>query len=158
MEQTSERLELRREIAIAARPETVWELLVDPDRAITWWGREMALDPRPGGALRIAVTARSVASGEFVELDPPRRLVFTWGWESGGGDPGLVPPGSTTVEIDLVPDGDGTLVRLVHRDLPTEESAGAHGEGWTHYLGRLAVVAEGGEPGPDPWAAEPPAA
>jgi uncharacterized protein YndB with AHSA1/START domain len=155
MEQTSERLELHREIAIAARPEIVWELLVDPEKAGTWWGRP-AFEPRPGGPMRMSVTPRSVAAGEFVEVDPPRRLVFTWGWESGGGDPGLVPPGSSTVEIDLVPDGSGTLLRLVHRNLPTEESAGAHGVGWTHYLGRLAIAAAGGDPGPDPWAAAPP--
>ena len=55
------------------------------------------------------------ARGEFVELDPPHRLVFTWGWQ----DNPVVPPGSTTVEVTLQAIDDGTLVRLVHRGLPT---------------------------------------
>jgi uncharacterized protein YndB with AHSA1/START domain len=86
-----------------------------------------------------------LASGRFVELVPHRRVVFTWGWE---GHPTL-PPGSSRVEIDLIPDGIGTLVRLTHRDLPPDEIA-KHRSGWDHYLPRLAVAAEGGDPGPDP--------
>lgn len=153
MESTTEELVVRREVEIAARPETVWELLVDPARAVSWWGESVTLEPRPGGVVRIQVTSRSTASGEVVEFDPPRRLVYTFGWEAGGGGPESVPPGSTTVEIDLVPSGEGTTLRLLHRGLPDEEAAAAHGEGWNHYLARLAVAGAGGDPGPDPWAA-----
>ncbi len=156
MERTTERLEVRREVAIAASPETVWGFLVDPEKALTWWGTTMTLDPRPGGILRIQVGAGNVASGEFVEVDPPRRLVYTWGWESGGGGPEVVPAGSSTVEIELVPDGTGTRLELVHRGLPAGESAENHGLGWSHYLGRLATAASGGDPGPDPWSAARP--
>jgi uncharacterized protein YndB with AHSA1/START domain len=70
---------------------------------------------------------------------------FTSGWEN---DEALVPPGSSTVEVELVPEAGGTLVHLVHRDLPAE-GRDQHAHGWTHYLGRLAVAASGGEPGPD---------
>jgi uncharacterized protein YndB with AHSA1/START domain len=101
--------------------------------------------------VRIVVTPASIASGEVVELDPPRRLVYTFGWEVGGAGPDLVPPGSSTVEIELIPSGAGTTLRLVHRELPAP-AASAHGEGWDHYLGRLVVAAPGGDPGPDPWA------
>jgi hypothetical protein len=59
-----------------------------------------------------------------------------------------IPPGSTTVEITLHPEGDKTRLRLVHRDLP-EDAIGDHTEGWDHYLGRLAVAASGGDAGPD---------
>jgi uncharacterized protein YndB with AHSA1/START domain len=77
---------------------------------------------------------------------PDRRLVFTWGWEA----PGLgVAPGSTVVEIDLLPDGDATVLRLVHRNLPGP-AVDIHRWRWDHYTGRLAVVAAGGDPGPDP--------
>jgi uncharacterized protein YndB with AHSA1/START domain len=152
MEKTSEALEVRREVEIAASPETVWQFLVDPDKAHLWWGRSITLDPRPGGALRIEVTPRSIAAGEIVEIDPPRRLVYTWGWEVGGGAE-FVPPGSSTVEIDLEPAGEGTNLRLVHRGLPNEDAAAAHAQGWEHYLGRLVFAATGGDPGPDPWAA-----
>ena len=153
MEQTTEPLVVRRRVEIAARPETVWELLVDQQKALRWWGIGARFDPRPGGEIRVHVTPGSIASGEFVELDPPRRLVYTWGWSEGGGGPELVPAGSTTVEIELTPTEAGTTLTLVHRGLPNEESAGNHGAGWDHYLGRLAVVAEGGDPGPDPWLA-----
>ena len=73
-----------RELTIAARPETVWEFLVDPDKATRWMGIEATLDPQPGGGYRVTVLPGNVASGSFVEVDPPRRLVFTWGWEPGG--------------------------------------------------------------------------
>jgi uncharacterized protein YndB with AHSA1/START domain len=55
------------------------------------------------------------------------------------------PPGSTTVEMTLEPDGDGTLVRLVHRELRASERADTEA-GWTKLLDRLAVVAPGGDP------------
>ena len=87
---------------------------------------------------RAASTSRSIH----------RDVVFTFGWEAEGSP---VPPGSTTVEITLIPDGDGTRVRLVQRGLPDEIRAGS-AEGWDHYLPRLAIAAEGGAPGPDPWA------
>jgi uncharacterized protein YndB with AHSA1/START domain len=151
MESTTEALEVRREIAIAASPETVWELLVDPEKTLTWWGKSVSFDVRPGGAYRIEVIPGHVAVGEFVELDPPRRLVYTWGWEAGGDGPNIVAPGTSTVEIELVPEDAGTTLRFVHRDLPNAESAASHGQGWDHYLGRLAVAAAGGDPGPDPW-------
>jgi uncharacterized protein YndB with AHSA1/START domain len=157
MEKTTDRLEVRREIEIAASPETVWELLVDPDKAVRWWGQTVRIDARPGGELRIEVTRGSVASGEVLEADPPRRLVYTWGWELGGGGPEIVPPGSSTVEIELVPSGAGTTLRLVHRGLPDENSLTNHSQGWDHYLGRLAVAASGGDPGPDPWSGPRPA-
>jgi uncharacterized protein YndB with AHSA1/START domain len=157
MERTTDRLEVRREIEIAASPETVWELLVDPEKALRWWGQAVLIDARPGGELRIEVTTGSIASGEVLEADPPRRLVYTWGWERGGAGPELVPPGSSTVEIELVPAGAGTTLRLVHRGLPDETTVASHSQGWEHYLGRLAVAAPGGDPGPDPWSGPPPA-
>jgi len=84
-----------------------------------------------------------------VEVIPYRRVVFTWGWEGGKEGSSPVPPGSSTVEITLTPDGDGTIVRLVHRDLP-EGERDKHAQGWELYLDRLAVVASGRDPGPDP--------
>ena len=151
MKTTSERLEVRRELEIAASPETVWGFLVDPEKARRWWGLDVRLDPRPGGEFRVHVVPGSVATGEFLELDPPRRLVYTWGWAEGGGGSDLVPPGSSTVEIELEPSQTGTTLRLVHRGFPTAEAAGNHGAGWEHYLGRLAVAAAGGDPGRDTW-------
>src|SRR4051794_21592620 len=107
METTTETTAVEREVAIAASPETVWELLVDPEQAVRWMGMAASFDLRPGGQYRVQVIPGHTASGEFVEIDPPHRLVYTWGWESDAGSP--VPPGSSTVEFELVADGDGTL-------------------------------------------------
>ncbi len=140
---------IERRISIAARPETVWEFLVDPEKACRWMGLSATLEPRPGGVYRVEVLPGTVARGVFVELDPPRRLVYTWGWESGASP---LPPGSTTIEIELIPDDeDGTTVHFTHRDLPSSEAAAAHTHGWEHYLERLVVAAAGGDPGADPW-------
>ncbi len=154
MDAIGEGISVRREIAIAASPETVWAFLVDPGKAVRWMGLWANLDPRPGGQYRVEIIPGSVASGEFVEVQPPHRLVYTWGWEPGSGS--TVPPGSTTVEFELIPDGQGTLLRLTHRSLPDRASTASHGRGWEHYLARLAAVAAGGDPGTDPWIEQPP--
>ena len=83
MEAVTEKVAVERELEIAARPETVWELLTDPDEAVRWMGLEASFDLRPGGEYRVKVLSGNVASGTFVEIDPPRRLVYTWGWEDG---------------------------------------------------------------------------
>ncbi len=140
---------VEREIRIDARPDVVFAFFVDPLKMLRWKGITAELDPRPGGIYRVNVTGRDVARGEYVEVVPNERVVFTWGWE---GDSSVLPPGSSTVEVTLRPDGDSTVVRLVHRDLP---AAGAEGfaAGWEHFLPRLAESARGGDPGPDPWVA-----
>jgi uncharacterized protein YndB with AHSA1/START domain len=145
---TSEKTAVEREVAIAASPETIWQFLVDEEKAVRWMGRACSFDPRPGGEYRCEVLSGNTAVGEFVELDEPRRLVFTWGWESG---PVPVPPGSSTVEIELIPEGEGTRLRFIHRDLPGAEAAARHAEGWDHYLKRLQTVARGDDPGRDTW-------
>jgi uncharacterized protein YndB with AHSA1/START domain len=136
-----------RELQIDAAPETVYEFLVDPDRMIQWMGSKAELEPRPGGIFRVDLNGRNVGRGEYVELDPPSRVVFTFGWEGGTS---IVKAGESTVEVTLTADGDGTLLRLAHRDLP-EESRDSHGHGWEHYLQRLELAAGGGDPGKDPW-------
>ena len=155
MDATTEATTVERTISIAAAPETVWEFLVDPDKMTRWMGMEAGLDPRAGGVYRCAVIPGHTAAGEVVEVDPPHRLVFTWGWEASGGEESPVPPGSSTIEIELTPEGDGTSLRFVHRDLPSAESAASHGHGWDHYLPRLETAAAGGDPGEDPWLTQP---
>ncbi len=131
---------------IKADPETVWSFFTDRERWLSWQGVEAEIDPRPGGVFRMNVREDGWAAGRFVIVDPPHHIVFTWGWE-GRGSP--VPPGSSTVEVTLEPDGqDGTLLRLVHTGLPLPV-VGLHRDGWNHYLDRLGVRAAGGDPGPD---------
>jgi uncharacterized protein YndB with AHSA1/START domain len=156
MDATTETTSVVREVEIDASPETVWEFLVDPDKAIRWMGERASFDARPGGAWQVDVLPGNVAAGEFVELDPPHRLVYTFGWASARSEENVVPLGSSTIEIDLVPDGSGTMLRFTHRDLPSSKSAASHTQGWDHYLGRLAIAAAGGDPGRDAWLDGPP--
>ena len=134
-----------REVRIMARPEIVFQYFVDPERLARWIGPAVELDVRPGGAIRMMVSGKHLSGGEFVEIDPPRRLVYTMGWDEPNHP---IPPGSTRVEIDLTPDGDGTLLQFKHLGLPADAIAD-HDGGWGHYLDRLAIVATGGDPGPD---------
>src|SRR5262245_36687158 len=130
---TTEQIVFQREIQIEASPETGCEVFVDPEKLARWKGRlAERFEPRPGGAYRIEVVPGHVVAGEFVELEPPRRLVYTWGWEPDADGPNVVPPGASTIEIELVPDGAGTKLLFTHRDLPTRESADSHAVGWNH--------------------------
>jgi uncharacterized protein YndB with AHSA1/START domain len=127
---------IEREVRVAARPETVFAFWTDPSRMARWMGRDIRLDPRPGGQLRIDYNGSDIASGEFVEVDPPSRIVLTWGWEAAGD---ATPPGASTIEIDFVPDGDGTIVRLRHSGL-LDEAVSGHAEGWDQFLPSLVAA------------------
>ena len=147
-------IELERRIA--ASPEIVFSYFTDPERYRLWQGQEAELDPRPGGIFRVVMsgTSRTVVRGEFLELDPPKRLVLSWGWEQADWLPPeiQVPPGSTTVEVELTPDGDGTILRLRHGRLPDDPARRFHAWGWGVTLDRLVAAAAGEDPGPDPLA------
>ena len=136
---------IERVITIAAPPETVFAFLTEPELYVRWKGRLAQLDPHPGGVFRVEFAGgKDIVAGRFVEVIPPRRVVFTWGWE--GSD--FVPPGASTVEIELEPAAGGTRLTLLHRGLP-EQAMSSHAEGWDHFMPRLADVAEGREPQPE---------
>jgi uncharacterized protein YndB with AHSA1/START domain len=137
------------QLVIDAPADEVFELLVDPGLFVEWMAVDPTLDPVPGGQIRWTHANGDTCSGRYVEVVPHRRVVFTYGWERPEVQ---IPPGSTTVEIDLEPRPDGTtLLTLVHSGLD-DLAADAHGGGWAHYLGRLRSAAEGHPPGPDPFA------
>ncbi len=135
-------------VSIAAPPSDVYALLTQAELLVEWMAPIASLDPRPGGEVAWTHHNGDTVRGEFVELVPDRRVVFTYGWDRV--DVG-VPPGSTVVEIDLRPTPTGTELRLVHRGLEGP-MADAHRGGWANYLDRLARRAEGHDPGPDPLA------
>ena len=137
--------ELIREIVIDATPETIWPFLTEAGKHVEWNGTVAEIDPRPGGIHRVLIGGQHQSAGEFVEVVPKEKVVFTFGWEEKDHP---IPPGSTTIEITLHPEGDKTRVRLVHRGLPAD-AVDDHGEGWAHYLERLALAATGADPGPD---------
>jgi uncharacterized protein YndB with AHSA1/START domain len=130
---------IERELRIAARPETVFAFWTEPQRIVEWMGRTASFEPRPGGAFRLDYNGTDIARGEVLEIDPPRRLVLTWGWEAPGD---ATPPGASRVEVTLTPDGEGTLLHLRHSALAAEAVAG-HAVGWDQFLPSLAAVATG---------------
>jgi uncharacterized protein YndB with AHSA1/START domain len=134
------------EITVRAGADEVYAMFTDPARLVRWIGIRALLEPRPGGQFRFELVEGEFCSGRYVELVPGRRVVFTWGWESGALP---VAPGSTTVEVDLEERDGVTRVRLTHRGLDAAMRE-MHAEGWVRYLARLAAVLEGREPGLDP--------
>ena len=142
--ETTERIE--HTVQVDAPPETVFEYFTDPMKLVRWMGSEATLDPRPGGVCRFEVNGSKMV-GEYVQVDFPWRIVFTWGWEARLFEVGEQ---STAVEVSFTADGDGTIVRLTHSLLP-HGAVPFHRAGWSHYLERLATAAGGTDPGPDPW-------
>ena len=126
-------------LRIAARPETVWRYWTDPERMCEWWGTAAELDPQPGGRCIVSMGGGPRMRGEFIELVPHERIVFSFGWEPGEGVP-AVAPGSTFVEVTLTPDGDDTILALRHTRLPSA-AAEEHRAGWGHFLPLLAATA-----------------
>ena len=123
-------------IRIAAPPHVVFPYLIDPPLLARWFGDATGSTPEPGGAFALAFADSTSVRGQFVAIDPPKRVVFTWGVP--GND--VLPPGSTTVEIVLTPDGSDTVVDVTHHDLPRSEVP-SHQAGWTGLLNNLQRVA-----------------
>lgn len=125
------------EVVIRAPADAVYAMFTDPAKLVRWIGIRALLEPRPGGQFRFELFDGEFCSGRYLELVPGRRIVFTWGWESGALP---VPPGSSTVEVDLSERDGTTHVRLTHRGLDAAMRR-MHAEGWERYLARLAVAA-----------------
>jgi uncharacterized protein YndB with AHSA1/START domain len=126
---------VRAGIHIDAPPERVFPYFTDAAALKAWMAESAALEPEPGGAF--AATVRGVhVRGRFLAVEPPHRVVFSWGHE--GSD--VLPPGASTVEVRLTAARGGTDVVVEQRDLPDVRAA-AHGRGWRMFLARLDVSA-----------------
>jgi uncharacterized protein (TIGR03086 family) len=125
-------------------------LITEPERLRRWQTVAARVDLKVGGEYRWTVTPGHHATGTFSEIEPGKRVVFTWGWEQSG----AMAPSDSVVSITLEPASGGTSVRLVHEGL-NEQQEVAHAEGWNHYLGRLVAEATNGDAGADEWAAAP---
>ena len=146
---------------LAAPPAEVYRYLTDPARYVRWMGRSAVLEARPGGRYEVTMSDGFRAAGMFTAADPPHRVAFTWGFaddeaasrtkEPGGHRTASdMPAGSTQVTVTLAAAGAGTRLTLRHDNLPSRELAAAHQVAWDTYLPRLAAVAAGADPGPDP--------
>jgi uncharacterized protein (TIGR03086 family) len=139
-----------RSVLVPLGADETFALITQPDRLRRWQTITARVDLRAGGAYRWTIIPGHTACGTFTEVEPGKRVVFTWGWEDSAG----LPPGTSTVIVTLEPAEGGTLVRLVHEGL-TGEQAASHAQGWSHYLDRLVTAATQGDAGSDEWAAVP---
>ncbi len=123
---------------IDAPPTVVFEFLTEPELLLRWLGISAEMDPQPGGIFRVDITGGDVARGAYLDVVPDKRVSFTWGWEDNDG----VPPGSSTVTIELTATAEGTDLVLTHVGLPEDAVAG-HRRGWVYFTDRLTIAATG---------------
>jgi uncharacterized protein YndB with AHSA1/START domain len=135
---------------LAAAPRDVFEALTTADLLARWFSPrpfhvcEVEAELRVGGKFSFRMEGepgRFGAEGIYKEIVPDRRLVLTWTWvERPAGDP--LDDRTSLVSFDLAPDGDGTILTLTHEQLPDQEQADSHAEGWTEALAKLASLLE----------------
>jgi uncharacterized protein YndB with AHSA1/START domain len=140
----TEGIELQLSRRFAAPRERVFDAWTSPEVLRRWWaaGGDWAcplaeVDLREGGRYRLAMQnpegeVRTVA-GEYVEVNRPGRLAYTWAWELEDGSTGA----ETLVGVDFRTDGDGTEVVLTHRGFADEEAKAMHEHGWEGCLANL---------------------
>ena len=124
---------LDRTVSIQAVPATVFRFFQDSDRWAKWWGAGSTIDPKPGGDIYIRHPGGVESRGKVLELDPPRRLVFTYGFSTGK----PIPDGSSRVTIVLEPQASGTRLKLTH-ELPDAAVRDEHVQGWRFQLSLFA--------------------
>ncbi len=135
--------ELRLERLIAAPPEQVFALWTDPALLVQWWGPEgyetpsLEIDLRPGGGwtttMRDNDGAVRTVCGVYRAIEPPRRLVFTWGWVVDGARGHET---QVTLTFDAVP--GGTRLVLHQTEFQDQETCKRHGQGWSSSFNKLA--------------------
>lgn len=125
---------LDREVTISARRETVFRYFTDPQRWAKWWGAGSRIDGRPGGDISIRNPDGSQYSGQVLEIDPPQRIVFSYG------PAGSVPGEFSRVTITLEEAAAGTILRL-HHAFSSSKIRDHHVQGWRYQLAVFSRVA-----------------
>lgn len=125
---------------LKAPPENIYGAWTDPAKITHWWGPEQSrtlsaeLDVRVGGRFHIVFRTpdgdEHDVSGTYREVIPNRKLVFTWMWRP-------MPERQSLVTVTLTPDGEGTLLTLLHEQFFDEPARDRHRSGWTGTLDRL---------------------
>src|SRR5258708_12012877 len=104
-------------VLVPLSADETFALITEPDRLRRWQTITARVDLRAGGDYRWTIIPGHSARGTFTEVEPGRRVVFTWGWE---GDPDL-PPGASTVTITLEPSAAGPIVPRVPAGRPDQQ-------------------------------------
>ena len=126
---------------LSAPPEKVYAAWADPQKLAQWFGPggveegsvNADIDLRVGGRYRISFNAKGTynqVGGVYREVEPNRRLVFTWAWHS-------TPERESLVTISFKPEGGGTLLTFLHEQFADETARDNHARGWTELLGKL---------------------
>ena len=134
-------LEVKR--LIKAPRDRVYAAWTDPAQLKQWFGPEnvqthdLVADVRVGGKYRWDITnaegEKMTVRGEYRELQPGRKIVFTWQWD----DDEVWKNRTSIVTVELDDIEGGTELRLTHVQLPSEQSRDRHTEGWESVLDRL---------------------
>ncbi len=134
-------LEIKR--LIKAPRDRVYAAWTDPAQLKQWFGpenvqtRDLIADARVGGKFRWDLTnsegEQMTVCGEYRELQPGKKIVFTWQWE----DDENWKTHTSVVTVELSDRDGGTELRLIHEKLPSEESRDRHNEGWNSVLDKL---------------------
>jgi uncharacterized protein YndB with AHSA1/START domain len=127
---------VRIEVALPAPIEDVYAAWTQPEAMARWLApmgsAEVEADVRVGGRFRVVMTGDGMSiqhTGEYLTVEPPRRLSFTWQSPYTGAEPSVV-------TVTLTADGDSTRLLLLHERLP-EDAAASHRGGWGAILQRL---------------------
>ena len=121
--------QLDRTVTIRAPRDTVFQFLTETPRWAAWWGAGSTIDARPGGRVHIIYPGGTEVSGEVIAVDPPKQIVFSYGFVKGT----PIPPGASKVTIRLEADRAGTLVHLTH-EFADEAVRNEHVQGWRYQL------------------------
>ena len=128
---------LRMQRSFDAPAQAVFDAWTSEEVMRRWWhaGRDWetpvaTVDLRIGGDVRVVMRNPHTGEeygggGKYTEIDPPRRLAFTWFWDN---DPDSV---RQLIELDFEEAGGVTLVRFTHRDLWNEDAVRSHESGWS---------------------------
>jgi uncharacterized protein YndB with AHSA1/START domain len=127
--------QLERSVLIHAPRENVFRFLTDTPRWAAWWGAGSTIDPRPGGAMLIRLPGGVEVAGEVLEVRPPERMVFTYGFVKG--EP--IPVGGSRVTIRLESHALGTHLHVAHA-FAEQRTRDQFVQGWRYQLALFANV------------------
>ena len=140
---TADKTSLQIKRFINAPRARVYAAWTDPAQLKEWWGpesvrtRNFAADVRVGGKYRWDLINQEDEEmsvfGEYRELVPEKKIVFTWKWD----DDDVWENRNSVVTVELFDAAGGTELHLRHEQLPSTESRDRHNEGWNSVLDRL---------------------